>query len=251
MADRLESAWLKLDRAHEHRETFSRLGTERGHEITRPWPLSHDPENDEFTLTLGKVPSPKPGLSLVLGDAVHNYRSALDHLAFQLVKHPDRKPREKRTPDGEISFPICASEKTYCAKSIQGAADRAKDEIRAIQPFNLGWDPLLVLKKLDDRDKHRTIHLVTHTISAGFLRNDVLASSWLIGAKTPIKDARVLARWKFRPDADRQADIGPFIGLGFEFAEGIAKGAEVLGVLDRIDYTVRAVIDRLARYVAP
>jgi hypothetical protein len=252
MADRLESARLKLGHAREHREAFSRLGTEWGKEVFKTWPVTHDAENDEFTLALETVPTPDPDFALILGDAVHNYRSSLDHLAFQLVKHPDRKPREKRAPDGEIAFPIAACEQAYDPGPIQGAADRAKDHIRAMQPFNPGWELLLVLKKLDDRDKHRAVHLVSHTIAGvGFLNTEVVEKPWLIKPGTRIEDGAVLARWKYRPDADRQTDIGPFVGMGIEFDGGIVDGAEVLGVLERIGWIVEDVINTLARYVAP
>src|SRR5713101_6696901 len=51
-----------------------------------------DPETGNRTLTVRVAKVPPPRLLLILGDAIHNVRSSLDHLMHQLVSPTIESP---------------------------------------------------------------------------------------------------------------------------------------------------------------
>lgn len=96
--------------------------------------------------------------SVILGDLVHNLRSALDHLAWQLVIFSGNKPGRG------TQFPIFTSEPTTekaCARwkgMVAGMSDPILDTIRHVQPYTTphGTETgLAILNLLSNRDKHR------------------------------------------------------------------------------------------------
>lgn len=95
-------------------------------------------------------------LSAILGDAIQNLRSALDHLAAHLVSIGPPGPRTKR-----IYFPIFESVAEYEAGKmgkIQGVGKVAMQAIDAVQPYKKGngwalWD----LHVMNNVDKHNLL----------------------------------------------------------------------------------------------
>jgi len=91
------------------------------------------------------------------GDVVHNLRSALDHLAYQLavVGTPDTEPSRR------IEFPIAKDAATYeaeKARKVEGIRPETVKVIDALQPYKGGChgDALWRIHELDNIDKHRT-----------------------------------------------------------------------------------------------
>lgn len=115
-----------------------------------------DPRAGTINLTLRvKALAPLDYWSLIFGDCVHNLRSALDHLAWQLDAKPDATtnfPIRLNPPD---SWPLdCVSRMQPDAQII----------IEGLQPF---WEthfgreparhPLWALHSLDIEDKHKVL----------------------------------------------------------------------------------------------
>jgi hypothetical protein len=90
---------------------------------------------------------------LVLGDALHNLRSALDHLACAVAVHNGKSFKG-------VAFPISASRDAFpgqrddklikCPKSFG-------DFVEDLQPYKGGNDLLYALHQLDILDKHRVL----------------------------------------------------------------------------------------------
>jgi hypothetical protein len=101
--------------------------------------------------------------SLMIGDAVHNLRSALDHLAWQLVE-ANGNPPGKGT-----YFPISETLTKYIASKgakIQGMSAGAESLIDSIKPYLGGNDDLWKLQELDNFDKHRLLLVTAYALSA-------------------------------------------------------------------------------------
>jgi hypothetical protein len=93
-------------------------------------------------------------ISLMVGDAIHNLRSALDHLVYQLVL------ANLETPSRDTSFPIYDSAskyKAHCQAKIKGISRTAEKLIDAAAPYRGGNDDLWVLHQLNNIDKHRLL----------------------------------------------------------------------------------------------
>jgi hypothetical protein len=59
---------------------------------------------------LGEIPAINPDISLMLGDAAHNLRTALDHLACELA-------RSVGIAEPMVYFPICENAERYKRES--------------------------------------------------------------------------------------------------------------------------------------
>ena len=76
---------LKLDRAREH---LASLDSEwRRWRDGEPYRFAHeaDPDTGENVIRLEVLERPPPKFAVILGDCVHNLRSALDNLAYELA----------------------------------------------------------------------------------------------------------------------------------------------------------------------
>ncbi|MFF6873583.1 hypothetical protein [Streptomyces sp. NPDC012450] len=163
---------LKFDRSRHH---TSELAKEITAYLTRE-PFAVDEEEDtqgDLVYRVRVREHPPIGLSLTLGDAVHNARSALEHLAWQLVEAGGG------TPGRDTGFPIAKSETAFseiCKKYLKGASPAAVTAIQSLRPFLGGDDRFWKLHRLDIADKH---HLL---LTAGAAHRSVNVSFGLPGA---------------------------------------------------------------------
>jgi len=97
--------------------------------------------------------------SAVVGDVVHNLRSALDLLAVQIVRHCE--PTRKKF--AEVQFPI-ASDENWFEKGLERRMGRispdAKKVIREMKPYKGGNSRFYELSEINNIDKHRAVILV-------------------------------------------------------------------------------------------
>jgi hypothetical protein len=99
-------------------------------------------------------------ISLIIGDVVHNLRSALDHLACGLIIRKEGSQALGSLRD--VYFPITKDMATFekKVKDVNGilrAGNDVVDAVRALKPYGCGNDGLATLHDLDNRDKHRLI----------------------------------------------------------------------------------------------
>ncbi|MEO6924137.1 MAG: hypothetical protein ABI142_09955 [Bryocella sp.] len=94
-------------------------------------------------------------ISAMIGDAIHNLRSALDHVAYQLVW-----VSLGRQPTGHVYFPIADDREKYevqRSRQLHGARPAAIAAVDAVTPYRGGNDLLWQLHKLNNVDKHRVL----------------------------------------------------------------------------------------------
>ncbi len=158
----------RLARALYHLESFeAETAAWREEHPHRTW-TELDAESGKKFLWAEIVKSPPDRLGLIAGDCIHNLRSALDNLAFQLAL-AHNKGRLSNNIERYSGFPILSNDiardpeslKTF-NKMTRGIDPLAKAEIEGLQPYKRGnrfsTDPLWQLNKLDIEDKHRLPH---------------------------------------------------------------------------------------------
>ncbi|MFI5341212.1 MAG: hypothetical protein ACHQ7N_15415 [Candidatus Methylomirabilales bacterium] len=155
--ERLSLIRVKVERAKKHiadldRETLAYLAS-NPYEV-RP---KEDPQTGKPIFYLAKCEPMSIHLSAIIGDAVHNLRSSLDHLAQQLFTVATGS-----TSSGtHIHFPIDSSAAQYKANApgkVKGLRKDAIDAINSIEPYDGGKGrDLWVLNHLDRIDKHRLL----------------------------------------------------------------------------------------------
>ena len=111
-------------------------------------------------------------LALITGDAVHNLRSALDHLAYLLVN----VGTHGTGPSSHVYFPIFENASKYKAGlsgKVKGMRQDAIDAISATEPYGGGnGDAFYQLHCLNNIDKHRLLL----TVWANFQSHTLLPS---------------------------------------------------------------------------
>lgn len=111
-------------------------------------------ERSYYLTSVADIPDQIP---LIVGDAVNNLRSALDHLAYHLMC----VGRGSTGPFTGVSFPIAENAAKYKARRqgrTQGMRKDAVKEIDAIEPYGGGaGEYLWHLHCLNNIDKHRLL----------------------------------------------------------------------------------------------
>jgi hypothetical protein len=171
-APQLEGVRAKLLRAQDHFEDFDRrveasLASESdGGTI----PLTSKVDEDRHSITFGIPPSKPldPALPLIIGDCVHNLRSALDHLVLQLALLKGTSITEAAD---KTSFPVCLLRKDFRSKTkrfVDLIKPEALTAIEDFQPYKTSDPPdtafLWLLSELDIIDKHRLLVVVAKKI---------------------------------------------------------------------------------------
>lgn len=106
---------------------------------------------------------PQPEWSLDLGDALHNFRSAFDAVAWGMTHFNDAEPTQPKI----VTFPICENEKRWkngVKAWIGDIRPEFQERLRIMQPFTYapgGVTVLSMLHDLDIQDKHRDILTVS------------------------------------------------------------------------------------------
>lgn len=153
-------------------------------------------EMNKWVYVITNVTHPPVELGVIVGDFVHNLRSSLDHLVYQLVEVAGGDHSVKS------SFPIFADSARYrdessgrkCLRQIDPARGAKIDatylgEIDALQPHAAGRggasDPLWLLSELSNIDKHRILHAGIVAVALG-----------VIVLKSPDMPGRELTRLK-------------------------------------------------------
>jgi hypothetical protein len=125
-----------------------------------------DPSSGWWTLRLKVKPVPSE-IPFMIGDILHNLRSTLDHLVWQLTiangKTPDSFPLDKKSNWAKTQFPMTDTAGGF-AKSAEsqlwGVSQQSRNYIDSFQPYKTATQPgdvslLRVLRELSNIDKHR------------------------------------------------------------------------------------------------
>ena len=158
----MDGLWQKLRRANRHLQALSRASQrfKDGNPYRLDFSIVREQDGTYGVIKI-KVLKPVPGsLGLIAGDICNNLRSALDHLLWRL--RTDVQP----SFDGSIYFPIIETEPDIsfyqkAANDIARLTRIQKAKIEGLQPYKRGNNFLAILKKLNNRDKHRLIPVIT------------------------------------------------------------------------------------------
>ena len=155
-----KGAKLKVERANCHIRDLNNEIV--GYIKSNPYRLVVEENTDTggYNLTMRvkeKIPCSWPS---IIGDVIHNLRSALDLMIFEIVS-----PHTNNTD--KIQFPFCSGvnglEDTITNRQINFAGDKVVNIVRSLKPYPGGNDLLYAIHDLDIMDKHKGI-IVASTI---------------------------------------------------------------------------------------
>jgi hypothetical protein len=164
-SDRLVGIWAKIERAKHHvRQLEQALKAFRD---TKPYCLTcnQTANSAEYSFRI-RIVAPIPiDFALIVGEVFNHLRSALDHLAWQLIEVTGSKPSD------HLYFPICKGRPEYEARlqgEIKGIGPDAVDVLNAIKPYKGGNDALWILHKLNNIDKHQVLLVLAYGMKPAF-----------------------------------------------------------------------------------
>jgi hypothetical protein len=239
----LAEAWLKLERGREHLKTLDdevwRFHDDDPYAVVAEF--DHERAQNVARFRKLKV-IPHTRWGLIVGDAVHNARSALDYIAWRLAG--------SIIGDRDTLFPICRWPTQFdpFVKTRLARIHRTiVAEIRTLQPC-FGPDPdrnpLWLLQELDARDKHKLIAVTDSVTRIQSISGTGKVTLPFDALQAPLQDKAILGA----------ATTDQEVNVEFEFASYVALDSNVLGaelpasgLLRQIFWTVESVIERFER----
>jgi hypothetical protein len=164
----------------------------------------NDDERREFWLTIEFLaPPPLLWWGLMLGDALHSYRVALDHMMWEVaVRQSDPEPPPKPK---NVSFPICRSEKGFAGWLRGLGFDLNADFVewlRQLQPFGPSGSGFAELAGLNNADKHQVLPIIALTESSAAFGGELRpraarATPVRVLPEQPLQTGSEMFRWRF------------------------------------------------------
>ncbi|MEX0781881.1 MAG: hypothetical protein WD557_04465 [Dehalococcoidia bacterium] len=155
----LKGVRLKLGRAREQRYLIqTEIRSVWDEEHHRPKSYINSNCGDQVWYVPGRVPPPPDSLSLLVGECLYNFRSSLDHLAWEL----------DRSPGKHTMFPLARCEEEFRLNRLRGMSDLAIAMIVNTQPCygvnRVANTWLWALETFMNIDKHRHLNLMMGSI---------------------------------------------------------------------------------------
>jgi len=201
---------LKIDRAKHHINDLS--GRIEAYFALKPQRVvlaRPDGGNRAQPIIRCEIPIP-PEFSLIIGDAIHNLRSSLDHSIWQMVGKTVLNPDIVQYPFPKKAVDEKGFRHTIESRQIQGAGENVIKEIIALNAQPGGDELLYGVHALDIADKHKLIVTTTETMMYQ-------------GCNMRSRDPNITVNWLF-PEWVRTA---PNEKLGGMMANWIEEEAEV------------------------
>lgn len=182
---------------------------------------------------------PPPELQIIAGEIIYQFRSALDHLAFDLVQFGGREPGRKCQFPLLLDVPTCGKPpltypipvpKEFFEDALPGISDAAYAFIEGIQPYHRGpgiHNILRVIGTLANIDKHRHLYVLLSRASVNFkftYSDGMLASSTLGGLQHGAEVPWLADILDATPPMDVKRSFTPYV----TFDETIGAGPDTL-----------------------
>lgn len=156
MAEPFKASLVKIDRAKKHIKEFEDMAAD--YWASEPVKVRFDPTPPDgmktgFKFHFDHRAAPEE-MSAVLGDVIHNLRSALDLMATELATLNEKSPKG-------VYFPFCDDAGEIDAAIKDKKFDRAGDEavnlLKEMKPYKGGNILLRALHDFDIQDKHKML----------------------------------------------------------------------------------------------
>jgi len=205
-------------------------------------------------LRLRVLRKPPTEMLTTIGDALHNMRSCLDSIAFELAtRHTGGSMTDKQ--ERAIQFPICETSDDFeeflddkRRQPLFGPVERKA--LRCVQPFSFSeeaaqhgvtwptpaaveymFNPLHRLSQLNNLDKHRYLPLIAWHFEYAFLRGEQADLTLRTSREAPVSDGGIMgaATWSGTgPDPVARLTIK----MGMTLADDPGGATGLLGALE-------------------
>lgn len=245
---------LKIRRAREHldvlQDALQEFKRRDPYEVT----CEADTKADQYIVRLKVRERPPPEWSPLIGDIVHNARSALDHLAYQLVR------KNGRSPTNNTAFPVFTEDPfdvnahptvLAAGKALERwgrQTDRMDPDdialIKIVQPYKSdddpGFHPLAILNNLSNWDKHRELTFATQSVAevrsriGPATRNATAKVVYTRPRGKVFEDEAIVARLVSIATGGPDPHVHAHLDIAYEVAFGKGNRLEGLGVRETL-----------------
>lgn len=165
--DRFVAARLKVERANKHIADLERIIAAMRDSYTSTIERYEPVRAQNIIYTFPDMPKLAPAMALIIGDALHNLRTAIDYAYVGAVERHALYALDKRTklPVGETRKDV---EGLLHGREIDVRSPKLFDRVVSdIKPYTLGGNCLIkMLHDLDVSDKHLLLIPVTRAADA-------------------------------------------------------------------------------------
>ena len=238
----------KIKRADHHIEDLkSHLGIFIARKPYRLVP-GFDPDGGQPIIQIKYKEAIPDGFAVVIGDAVHNLRTALDHMIWELVGFG-------RKPHPNLKFPTAKNRTSFegACKGLKARDPSVTDILKALEVFPGGkGESLYYLSLLDNADKHLALTPILELAKASVrvLWPDGNSQAWsitVLGTNSElvsIEDISKGGHVEFHDDATATPDI--YFGKA---AQGFQRKA-VIPTLRNLSNVVSQTLDTVMSALA-
>jgi hypothetical protein len=251
----LGGAARKIERAEAHRQE---LGREIASFIeSEPYAIRRERETKRKKYVLREIlevrRDPPPELSLIIGDCLHNLRCALDYLAYELARLEQGKkvalthfPIYSDWRDYRLARQEDRSRVEYLNRRHRAVINRLQPYRRRHEPRN---DPLAILARLDNRDKHRSLQLMyawlkpheTYVVPKQDISR-ILKSEPFPGGR--VEDGTILVTNHVIPSGPNPDVYVSGVGsIDIALSEGLDEGRAIVPAILEIGRHVQAIVE--------
>ncbi len=168
MSSTIDGVRAKLNRTKKHLEVLHSEVLAHLKSCKQSIGVDLSDDETEMIVHFSVTPKPPPTIGVIVGECVHNLRSALDHIACQLWRNAGHRDC------AGISFPLTTNPAAYAKvrDKLDGVIHKKAltliDGLQPCAPSGIFQDPtyhpFAILKTLSNTDKHRTLNFaVTHS----------------------------------------------------------------------------------------
>jgi len=216
------------------------------------------PDRREYVV-IGEIVKPMPEVwwGVLLGDALHNLRSALDHLVWQLILLNTGK-------DGstENKFPIESSGQRYWSiakngrpsvrdRALKGVSDQHRTLIDALQPYRTREEgrasQLANLRDWSNFDKHRLLNPALTAIDDEFRVSSNGDAGEIVGITaapfSPEGETEVLAIEYSCPGDEPHVSMKDEVAVNVGFGQPAVRVAALSGIAVYVGEVIEAFAD--------
>lgn len=205
-----------------------------------------DPQKGQIVWRAKVVRSIPREWSVRIGEIVHDLRSALDHMVWQLVL------ANGESPDGKTEFPVFWDAGRYRADSprkVRGMSQEARAQIERLQPYHAAHrfedHALYVVHKLNLTDKHQLLNVIASSYRpqrfglSGGAGTGTIHGITADGRPVPFEDGAEIMNFKYEVGTPAPTDVDIEAQLIFTVAFGWAgpgKGQPVAPLLINLSH---------------
>ncbi len=239
----------KLDRAERHIQDVKAMLVCWARDGYR---IFEKPDSERNLVLYAEQLKPLPDqLPLAIGDAFHCERASLDQLIYALSKK--HSPKMTAKDEDDPAFPIYDGAVSLTNRRIKHLNAKARKDVCALAPDParqpLHNDPLWLLNKMENRDKHREIPV---TVTAAQTRGAAVNTAKyfrLFGPQRLQDGAGPMAILVYTPTPDFDAEVRLSVEVLFDQGLEVAN-REVLSVLREFyDHIRDTVFQRLETHL--